>query len=70
MKQLMTERKAAQLATEIYARHRSGELSDSKASQMLDILSPYFSTTQFCKHLDWSHSIRDNPNFYQKKAFV
>lgn len=68
MKQLMTERKAAQLATEIYARHKSGELTDSKASQMLGILSPYFSQTQFCKHLDWTHSIRDNPNFYQKNT--
>lgn len=63
----MTERKAAILANQIYAQHKAGLLTDSKASQLLDILVPYFSHTQFCYHLDWSNGVRDNPNFYQKK---
>lgn len=63
----MTERKAAILAAKIYAQHKAGELTDSKATQLLDILVPYFSQTKFCYHLDWLNGIRDNPNFYQKK---
>jgi hypothetical protein len=65
---MMTERKAAKLANGIYEAHKSGKYTDSKAAELLDILSPYFSHTQFCRHLDWLRGVRDCPNFYQKKG--
>lgn len=63
---MITERKAAKLANDIYAKHKAGELTDKKASEMLGILDMYLSQTQFIKLLDWQRFVRDNPNFYHK----
>jgi hypothetical protein len=66
MPMIMSERKAAQWAKKIYADHKSGKLTDSKASEMLSIVSLYFSETQFNLYLDWSGFVRANPNFFKK----
>jgi hypothetical protein len=65
---LMSDRKAAQLATKIYEAHKLGRISDSQACQMLQDISMNFSTTQYYKQLDWFNFVKNNPNFFKKSA--
>ena len=65
---MYTERQTAKLANEIYRLWRLGRLTDAAAAALLDKLVPTMSTAQFHKHSDFIYAIRNNPNFYQKKA--
>jgi hypothetical protein len=65
---MWSERKVALVANKIYHKHKLGKLSDAQARKALDPLTPYMGSAQYFKHLDFCRMVKDNPNFYQRKA--
>jgi hypothetical protein len=59
---MITERKAGIAANKIHAARAAGHITLRQALTHLERLSPYLSTTQFCKLMDLQTHARYNPH--------
>jgi hypothetical protein len=60
----MTENQAGRAANKIYKAVNARLISASKALDLLDSLSPFMSTTQFHKLMDFQYAVKHNPGLY------
>jgi|TARA_R110000851_G_C12864356_1_gene544318 hypothetical protein len=66
----MSERKAGKMCNQIYALVDAKKRSYRDAYNMLDKLSPWMSYTQFCKYVDWSNMVRNNPHLLDMEVLA
>ena len=60
----MTERKAAQIANQVYAAAHAKQITAKDALAYLAKLEPYMSGAQLVKSSDFAYAVRHNPSFF------
>jgi hypothetical protein len=60
----MTERKAAQIANQVYAAARAKQITANEAMEYLNQLEPFMSAAQLAKFSDFSYAVRHNPSSF------
>lgn len=60
----MTERKAAQIANQVYAAARAKQITAKEAMKYLNQIEPFMSAAQLAKLSDFSYAVRHNPSSF------